>query len=86
MITGFLDKEAAPFAKALWKLLLSAQNGAQGVPQELLEAKKAELEKERVRITRTVRGCRHCILTKFIARRRESPRGSHEASRSRSRA
>jgi serine/arginine repetitive matrix protein 1 len=50
MITGFLEKEAAPFAKSLWKLLLSAQNGAQGVPQELLEAKKAELEQERVSI------------------------------------
>jgi hypothetical protein len=32
--------------------LLSAQNGAQGVPQELLEAKKAELEQERVSIPR----------------------------------
>ena len=52
MITGFLEKEAAPFAKSLWKLLLSAQNGAQGVPQELLEAKKAELEQERVSIPR----------------------------------
>lgn len=50
LITGFLDKDAAPFAKSLWKLLLSAQKGAQGVPQELLEAKKAELEQERVSI------------------------------------
>lgn len=49
MITGFLDKDAAKFSKALWGLLLSAQSGAQGVPQELLEAKKQELEQERVR-------------------------------------
>ena len=49
MITGFLDKDAPKFSKALWGLLLSAQNGAQGVPQELLEAKKHELEQERVR-------------------------------------
>ncbi|KAM0712327.1 hypothetical protein Q7P37_011422 [Cladosporium fusiforme] len=48
MITGFLDKDAAPFAKALWKLLLSAQNGPQGVPQELLEAKKALIAKEKL--------------------------------------
>ena len=48
MITGFLDKDAPKFSKALWNLLLSAQNGAQGVPQELLEAKKQELEQERV--------------------------------------
>lgn len=50
MINGFLAKDAAPFAKTLWKLLLSAQNNAQGVPQELLDAKKAELEQERVSI------------------------------------
>ena len=50
MITGFLDKDAASFAKTLWKLLLSAQNNPQGVPQELLDAKKAELEQERVSI------------------------------------
>lgn len=50
MITGFLDKEAAPFAKALWKLLLSAQNGVAGVPQELLDAKRVEIEKQKVRI------------------------------------
>lgn len=50
MITGFLDKEAAPFAQALWKLLLSAQNGVAGVPQELLDAKRVEIEKQKVRI------------------------------------
>ena len=49
-LSGFLGKDAATFAQSLWKLLLSAQNGAQGVPQELLEAKKAELEQERVSI------------------------------------
>lgn len=48
MITGFLEKDAAPFSKSLWKLLLSAQISPQGVPKELLEAKKAELERERV--------------------------------------
>lgn len=48
MITGFLDKDAPGFSKDLWKLLLSAQSGAQGVPKELLEAKKQELEQERV--------------------------------------
>jgi serine/arginine repetitive matrix protein 1 len=51
MITGFLEKDAAPFSKSLWKLLLSAQNSPQGVPKELLEAKKAELERERVSLS-----------------------------------
>jgi serine/arginine repetitive matrix protein 1 len=48
MITGFLEKDAPTFSKSLWKLLLSAQVSPQGVPKELLEAKKAELERERV--------------------------------------
>ncbi|KAK5172236.1 uncharacterized protein LTR77_003874 [Saxophila tyrrhenica] len=42
-LTGFLDKDAAPFCQALWKLCLSAQDSPHGVPKELLEAKKAEL-------------------------------------------
>jgi serine/arginine repetitive matrix protein 1 len=43
-----LDKETAPFCKELWKLLLSAQGNPQGVPKELLEAKKLELMQEKV--------------------------------------
>ena len=48
-LTGFLDKEAAPFCQQLWKLCLSAQENEQGIPKELIEAKKAELEQEKVR-------------------------------------
>ncbi|TDZ31151.1 PWI domain-containing protein [Colletotrichum spinosum] len=40
-LTGFLDKDTAPFCKELWKLCLSAQTSPQGVPKELLEAKKS---------------------------------------------
>lgn len=47
-LTGFLDKETAPFCKELWKLCLSAQASPQGVPKELLEAKKLELIQEKV--------------------------------------
>ena len=47
-LTGFLEKDTAPFCKELWKLCLSAQSNAQGVPQELLEAKKLELIQEKV--------------------------------------
>ena len=49
-LTGFLDKETAPFCQELWKLLLSAQSSPQGVAKELLEAKKAELIQEKVRV------------------------------------
>ncbi|KAM0583247.1 hypothetical protein ACHAP6_008558 [Verticillium nonalfalfae] len=46
-LTGFLEKETAPFCKELWKLFLSAQASPQGVPKELLEAKKLELIQEK---------------------------------------
>ncbi|TVY23270.1 PWI domain-containing protein [Lachnellula hyalina] len=47
-LTGFLDKDTAPFCKELWKLCLSAQTNPQGVPKELLEAKKLELIQEKI--------------------------------------
>lgn len=47
-LTGFLDKDTPTFCKDLWKLLLSAQTSPQGVPKELLEAKKLELMQEKV--------------------------------------
>lgn len=47
-LTGFLDKDTPSFCKDLWKLLLSAQASPQGVPKELLEAKKMELMQEKV--------------------------------------
>ncbi|KAH9210703.1 PWI domain-containing protein [Leptodontidium sp. 2 PMI_412] len=47
-LTGFLDKDTAGFCKELWNLCLSAQSNPQGVPKELLEAKKLELIQEKV--------------------------------------
>lgn len=47
-LTGFLEKDTAPFCKELWNLFLSAQSSPQGVPKELLEAKKLELIQEKV--------------------------------------
>ncbi|KAL8642858.1 MAG: hypothetical protein Q9228_000505 [Teloschistes exilis] len=47
-LTGFLDKDTPRFCKELWTLCLSAQNNPQGVPKELLEAKKQELIQEKV--------------------------------------
>ncbi|KAJ6445813.1 Phenylalanine-tRNA ligase alpha subunit [Purpureocillium lavendulum] len=48
-LTGFLDKDTAPFCKELWNMLLSAQSSSQGVPKELLEAKKLELMQKTTR-------------------------------------
>ncbi|PYH60301.1 PWI domain-containing protein [Aspergillus niger CBS 101883] len=46
-LTGFLDKDTGKFCKELWSLCLSAQENPQGVPKELLEAKKLELIQEK---------------------------------------
>ncbi|KAK4196895.1 PWI domain-containing protein, partial [Triangularia verruculosa] len=46
-LTGFLDKDTPAFCKEMWGLLLSAQDSPQGVPKELLEAKKLELLQEK---------------------------------------
>lgn len=47
-LSGFLTQDAAPFCLELSKLCLSAQANPQGIPKELLEAKKTELIQERV--------------------------------------
>lgn len=47
-LTGFLDKDTAKFCQELWSLCLSGQDNPQGVPKELLEAKKLELIQEKV--------------------------------------
>ncbi|KAG8623173.1 hypothetical protein KVT40_008149 [Elsinoe batatas] len=47
-LTGFLGDDAKCFCQQLWNLCLSAQDSETGVPQQLLEAKKAELRQERV--------------------------------------
>ncbi|KAH7408281.1 PWI domain-containing protein [Phaeosphaeria sp. MPI-PUGE-AT-0046c] len=45
-LTGFLNKDTPAFCKELWDLMISAQDSPVGVPRELLEAKKRELQKE----------------------------------------
>lgn len=47
-LTGFLDKDTSKFCQKLWSLCLSGQENPQGVPKELLEAKKLELIQEKV--------------------------------------
>jgi serine/arginine repetitive matrix protein 1 len=45
-----LNKDTPAFCKELWDLMLSAQDSPVGVPRELLEAKKLELQQEQVRL------------------------------------
>lgn len=45
-LTGFMEKNTGKFMKELWQLLLSAQNNASGVPQQLLDAKEEETRKK----------------------------------------
>ncbi|KAI9669332.1 MAG: hypothetical protein M1831_000368 [Alyxoria varia] len=49
---GFLGQPTAGFCKELWSLCLSAQSNPQGVPKELLEAKKLELIEEKIQAER----------------------------------
>jgi len=46
-LEGFLEGDAPPFVKDLWKLLLSAQASPGGIPAEFLEQKKAQLRQKR---------------------------------------
>jgi serine/arginine repetitive matrix protein 1 len=48
-LTGFLGKDVGSFCLQLWKMLLSAQASSNGVPTELLEAKKREIVEAKVR-------------------------------------
>ncbi|KAH9815661.1 splicing coactivator [Teratosphaeria destructans] len=48
-LSGFLDKDAPRFCLELWKLCISAQANAAGIPKELLEAKKMELIQEKIK-------------------------------------
>ncbi|KAF3051487.1 hypothetical protein E8E11_000153 [Didymella keratinophila] len=47
-LTGFLNKDTPAFCKELWDLMLSAQDSPMGVPKEMLEAKKLELQQEQL--------------------------------------
>lgn len=49
MLTPVLDKHVAAFCKELWDMMLSAQESDNGVPVQLLEAKKRELLEAKVK-------------------------------------
>lgn len=70
-LTGFLDKDTARFCKELWLLCLSAQENPQGVPKELLEAKKLELIQEKVL---DLVCCQSVYLRGYRLRRTKRPR------------
>ncbi|KAF7713772.1 Uncharacterized protein PECH_000599 [Penicillium ucsense] len=57
-LTGFLDKDTPKFCKELWSLCLSGQENPQGVPKELLEAKKQELMQEKLEAERAAEAAR----------------------------
>ena len=51
MLTGFLGKTRARlFMTDLWNLLSSAMESPDGIPDELVELKKIELQKKKVKI------------------------------------
>ena len=49
MMTGFLGKtKARSFMGELWKLMVDAQENVHGIPTELIEQKKLEMQKKTV--------------------------------------
>ncbi|GLI77194.1 hypothetical protein PoHVEF18_005480 [Penicillium ochrochloron] len=57
-LTGFLDKDTPKFCKELWSLCLSGQANPQGVPKEILEAKKLELMQEKIEAEKAAEAAR----------------------------
>ncbi|XP_043700832.1 serine/arginine repetitive matrix protein 1-like isoform X10 [Telopea speciosissima] len=51
-LTGFMEKNTGKFMKELWTLLLSAQNNASGIPQQILDATDEELRKKKAEADR----------------------------------
>ena len=47
-LSGFLGNQSPAFCKEFWALMLSAQESREGIPAQILEAKKQELLQERV--------------------------------------
>ena len=47
-LTQFLEKGAEKFMADLWELLLDAQDGFQGIPKQLIEQSRAQMEERRV--------------------------------------
>jgi len=47
-LTGFFEHKTGEFMRALWSMLLSAQNSLSGIPRELLEMKKEEIRQRKV--------------------------------------
>lgn len=69
-LTGFLEKDTPTFCKDLWNHCISAQTSPQGIPRELLEAKKNELIKEKVRLSPfNIRGISRLIESSWTPRK-----------------
>ena len=63
-LTGFLGgSKARIFVGELWSLLASAQASPDGIPAELVEMKRKELEKRKVSSRETRRASRGYRLT-----------------------
>lgn len=48
-LNGFLEKNTGKFCKELWELLVAAQDDKDGIPPQLIQMKKEEMEQERVK-------------------------------------
>ncbi|KAG5361159.1 hypothetical protein CJU90_2534 [Yarrowia sp. C11] len=48
-LNGFLEEKTGRFCKELWELLVAAQGDKDGIPPQLIEMKKEQMEQERVK-------------------------------------
>mmetsp|Transcript_29712 Transcript_29712/g.52973 ORF Transcript_29712/g.52973 Transcript_29712/m.52973 type:complete len:196 (-) Transcript_29712:801-1388(-) len=75
-LTPMLEDKARPFVLSLWKLLISAQADPKGVPQEVVDQRKRDLQKAKELLEAQSRQLRN------TRRRSRSPRKVRESSSS----
>ncbi|RGB40561.1 PWI domain-containing protein, partial [Rhizophagus diaphanus] len=64
-LTGFLEKNAPIFVTELWKLLLSAQEGENGIPAIFLEQKMEQIRRKKVEHFLFLSKCFKCYNLTF---------------------
>ncbi|KAF8342866.1 PWI domain-containing protein [Cantharellus anzutake] len=85
-LTGFLEQKTPAFMKALWELLLSAQESIGGVPAQFVNEKKAELRQQQERDARAINNAQQrAVNAQRMDEIRTREKGEREAARGRGR-
>eukprot|EP00126_Sphaerothecum_destruens_P005180 Sdes_comp18619_c0_seq1m8796 len=65
-LTGFLEKMTSSFVADLWNLLLDAQSSPTGIPTQMLEQKKREIQTKREEQERIAQELNRIARSRFI--------------------